>query len=158
MDSEHRFSLCWIFCICKVFNNPNERDISLLGVVPRHQQTNYQPHSGSILSSLVSDTKSRLSKNLCGCLVYPFPSSKMFQNNILLYSHCHIPQRDLNNQLLTRVIYSSAFLASYSRIAFHIWGRTTFYIVFPFLLHSLVLNLRPLRTNGHTTFKYCVPG
>lgn len=47
-----RFSLCWIFCVCKVFNNPNERDISLLGVVPRHQQANYQPHSGFIPCSL----------------------------------------------------------------------------------------------------------
>lgn len=76
MDSEHRFSLCWIFCVCKVFNNPNERDISLLRAVPRHQQANYQPHSGFIPSSLVTDTKSRLSKNLCGYLVNPFPSSK----------------------------------------------------------------------------------
>lgn len=98
MDSEHRFSVCWIFCICKVFNNTNERDISLLGVVPHHKQANYQPHSGSILSSLVTDTKSRLSKNLCRLSLSIFKNVPEQYSPVLSLSHTAMrPQQPASN-------------------------------------------------------------
>lgn len=161
MDSEHRFSLCWIFCVCKVFNNPNQRDISLLGVVPRHQQANYQPHSVFIPSSLVTDTKSRLSKNLCGCLVNPFPSSKMFQNNILLYSHCHIPYR---NETSTTSFYTGFLLFCLpSHVPAFLFKNSISYLRKNYLLYRLhfsvsfiSLEFATTKDQWHTTFKDCV--
>lgn len=156
-DSEHRFSLCWIFFVCKAFNNPNEREIFLcLGLF---HAINRPTSSLTLVSYLAASWQIPNPGFQRICVVVssiPFHLQKcsrpIFSCSLTVACLTAMrPQQPASNTgCLLFCLPSQLFKNSIS----YLWKNHLLYRLH--LFHSLVLNLRPLRTNGHTTFKDCV--